>query len=341
MCGKCCYMEIPLTLLDIKRIADYKNVRVEKIFKEVTQNKISNRSSLFKISKNENQACIFLAKDQSCSIHPAKPNVCQFYNCSFQPKTGEMPWTALYKTSNQRAKLWEQTVAAQITKVYIEKNNNAWNEKDFKKALNSIRQNIKINDNQKLKLGRASDGSPVAMLYNCENCDQRGVCASETIITIDDIHRICAQYNIDPKIFFKKYIDDDKSSTGSFKLKRDKHCILYDIERQECKVGEVKPFHCRFRPCPNRTKNSEMMDALFLGSGTVKEQFRHQVALAITREYIATHQTNYQKNRFSESLSEIDSVAKNPIKMKEFLQSISRFRYVDDTLIKEQDISNE
>ena len=70
-------------------------------------------------------------------------------------------------------------------------------------------------------------------------------------------------------------------NTGGFKLRRSDHCIFFYPDKH-CTIKEVRPMHCRFTPCPHKTESDEVMGCLFLGSGRVEEQFRHQVALAMT-----------------------------------------------------------
>lgn len=339
MCGKCCYMEIPLTLLDIHRIANHKNKKPAGIFTEVVGKNISEKSSLFTIRKKQNGACIFLADDDRCLIHEAKPIICRFYNCSIKERLEEMPWTATCKTQAQREKLWEQTVAAKITKTYIEKNGLDWNKKDYNKALRSIMDNIKLRETQKLKLGRSESGQPVGILYDCSQCKNKGACAHETIITLNDIRRICDQRAVSWKRFFDVYISPEISSvTGTLKLKRDQHCILYDPQKEGCTFEEIKPFHCRFTPCPNRTESAEMMNALFLGSGTLEEQYIHQVSLAITRAYVKRYKTDYNKHSVNQALKKIDQMINDSTKKETFFQKISKFRYVNDTLIIDEKV---
>ena len=133
MCGKCCHMEIPLTLLDIQRVAEFRGVDEREIFRDSVQERISARSSLFMIKKNHNGACIFLTDTKKCSIHTAKPSACQFYSCSLDVVGDLMPWTATCSDPSQRVKLWEQSVASVVTKAYIRNNGPSWNRPDYEK----------------------------------------------------------------------------------------------------------------------------------------------------------------------------------------------------------------
>jgi hypothetical protein len=95
-------------------------------------------------------------------------------------------------------------------------------------------------------------------------------------------------------------------------------------------VKTVKPFHCRFIPCPMRIRTSEMMDALYLESRTVEEQFPHQ---AVTRDYVFRCGARYLKRDMEQSLAKIDKLTAGASELKGFCKQISRFRYVGDTLL--------
>lgn len=332
MCGRCCRMEIPLTLLDIHRMANFKGVPASKAFQDVVQDEISKRSSLFMIRKDEKGVCLFLSNNKKCLIHAVKPDVCRFYSCSLQAESDVMPWTATCTDLSQRAQLWEQSVAAMVTKAYIKKNGAGWNEADYHMALKGILENIQVRDTQKLKLARNAQGEPAAMIYDCSQCENKGGCAKETPVTLDDIRRISARLQITWNQFFKIYIAPETSfGTGGLKLKRDKRCVFFDPQRQ-CRIEEVKPLHCRFTPCPVRTKTSEMMDAFYLGSGTLQEQFRHQVAMAVTRDHVAECGTGFRKSKMEKSLERLDKLVASTSELKGFCKRIARWRYVDDTL---------
>ena len=93
-CGKCCYYEIPLTILDLHRIAESMNISDEKSFNLNVQTGISDKTGLFKLKKKSNRACIHLTKENRCSIHETKPNACKFYLCNKGNVDNEIPWTA-------------------------------------------------------------------------------------------------------------------------------------------------------------------------------------------------------------------------------------------------------
>jgi Fe-S-cluster containining protein len=337
MCGKCCHYEIPVTLLDIHRLARYRNVADEKAFREYIQPVASPRSSLFMISKRQTGACIFLDGDNRCSVHAVKPKGCTFYLCSRNKggngKNDIVPWTATCTDAAMRADLWEQSVASILTKAYIENNGAVWNDADYYKAILSIYDNVVISDRQKIKLARSEDGAPVSMIYSCAECEKRGTWSRETPVTLDDISRITARLGTSWGDFFRQYIDTQGSTgTGGLKLKRNGRCVFFD-EKEHCTINEVRPMHCRFTPCPRRAMSDEMMDCFFLGSGTVEEQFRHQVALAMTRQYFDECGAQYRGNTARKLLKEIEQLTRSRKRFEDFCRQVARYRYVDDTLM--------
>ncbi len=332
MCGRCCHMEIPLTILDIHRMAKFEGVPASHLFQNAVQDAISERSSLFMIRKDAEGACLFLNDEKRCSVHQAKPTVCRFYNCSLQGENGAMPWTATCTDPAERALLWEQSVAAMVTKTYIEKNGPVWNETDFRMALKAIEENIPVRDTQKIKLARDVQGAPVGLIYDCSACEKQGMCTRETPVTLDDIRRISDHLGVTLSGFFKSYISTESSVYfGGLKLKREIQCVFFR-PNASCVVEDVKPVHCRFTPCPMRVRTPEIMDALYLGSGTVEEQFRHQAAMAVTRDYVSQCGARYLKRDMERSLARIDRLTASAFELKGFCKQIARFRYVDDTL---------
>jgi Fe-S-cluster containining protein len=332
MCGECCHFEIPVTLLDIHRMANYLDMADKQVFDEYVQDKASSQSSLFMIRKNEERACVLLTADNRCTIHKAKPHACRFYTCTQNSGKDVLPWTATRTDPAERAELWEQSVAAVMTKAYIRENGATWNDSDYWKAIFGIYDNIVISDTQKIRLARNRDGAALAMIYNCSQCEKRGICANETPITLDDIRRITGHLRLPWKAFFRDKIAPEPSiHTGGLKLIRGKHCIFFHPGKH-CTIEKVRPMHCLFTPCPRKTKTDEVMDCLFLGSGTVEQQFRHQVALAMTRQYVAESGVTYNQHLTKKLLETIDQLVSDRSEVERFCKKIAPYRYVDDTL---------
>lgn len=336
MCGSCCYFEIPVTLLDIHRLSRTLRKEDRIVFQGCVQAEASRRSGLFKIRKQSSGACRFLSERQFCTIHPAKPAACRLFVCSLQQESeqGLMPWTANCLRPADRNTLWEQSVAAAITRAYIQRHGTSWDGGSYWKAVQAIQANVKIRRSQKLKLSRRDDGVPLALLYDCGQCAHRGRCAAETPITLDDVDRLADFLGMSWETVFEDLLEPEASSeSGCFKLRRAESCILFDEGTEQCRVEPVRPLHCRFTPCPARSRTTECADRFFLGSGTIPEQFRHQVAMALTRQYIAEKGMRCDRDRVRETLREIEARASAASDLAEFCRVIAPYRYVDDTLL--------
>lgn len=332
-CGACCYYEIPLTILDIHRLANHLNRGDRETFERYIQPRLSQKSGLFMIAKKPDHSCVFLDENHQCSVHAFKPRTCEFFFCQNQELEAEMPWTALCTGSEQKQKLWEQSVASQVTRKYIERNGTEWHEQDFNKSLLSIYDNIVTSHQEKLKLARIGNNQPVGLVYNCQQCQKTGTCARETIVTIPDMERIIKHLNLSWQQLFDWKLDKHISEVaGTFKLYRETHCIFFNAD-QQCSIEPIKPMHCRFTPCPKKVKDEQLYDAFYLGAGSIEEQFQHQVALAVTNEYTQTYGNRCKPEQFEEKLEKYRYYVSKRTGFQEFCKRIANYRYVDDTLI--------
>ncbi len=330
MCGECCHYEIPLTLLDIHRMAKKLNITDKKAFSKIIQERPSEKSNLFKIRKKEDRSCIFLNDEDKCDIHDSRPNVCEFYFCDLSEKDEMISWTSKYILTEDKAKLWEQSIAIQITNVYIKKHGTNFEEVDYNKALKSIKDNIKTRPEEKIKLGNIPGGNPCGIIYDCTECEyERGKMAEETVVTLSDVERIKENLDISYDKVFEKYISKSKSSAGSLMLKRNKKCVFFDLG-DHCSIEDFRPMHCRFTPCPAKVDDN-LMSCLYLGSGTVDEQLEHQMSLTITKKYVEEVGTDYNKEIFEKYLDKINKSIDDESVLIDFCEKISPYRYVDDT----------
>jgi Fe-S-cluster containining protein len=329
-CGQCCFQEIPITLMDIHRIANILQVKEEEIFNNKIQDGISSKSGVYKIVKREDEGCTFLNDKNLCAIHTDKPNACTIYYC-FNDIKDKKSRVTYCNCMNDNATLWEQSVAVAITREYISRNGTRWVENEYHNAIKAIKKNITSNKHQKIRLSKDQNGHAICQIYDCTECKSKGNAMVETIITIADLRRIAAFLNTNIKRLLTGYIDKKISSAGTYLLKRDVQCIFFDSEKH-CKIEEVKPMHCRFTPCPVRTKSAHEFDRLYLGSGTAEEQYRHQLAIMYTKAYIQEHGLNYSNGGIKKQLEKLDADINNEMKFKEFTNNIIEYRYVEDTV---------
>jgi Fe-S-cluster containining protein len=331
-CGKCCFFEIPLTVLDIHRIAKYLDLFDRDAFNYYIQRTVSKKSGLFKIKKRQDHSCVFLNSENKCAIHEIKPNACSFFYCHNDQNVNEMDWTSRCTHNSEKYKLWEQAIASQLTRKYIEKNGTSWNETDFSQSLVSVYDNIVTSQEEKLKLARTPDNQPVGVKYDCERCKNRGLCADETPVTLIDIERIANKTKLSWPVIFDTKLDKEISQRSSlYKLKREDHCVFFN-EKVHCSLEEAQPMHCRFTPCPQKVNDPGLYECFYLGSGDINEQFKHQVAISLTRSYIQENGRRYIEEKVDNYINKFYYIISNKSGFDEFCRRIASYRYVDDTL---------
>jgi len=190
--------------------------------------------------------------------------------------------------------------------------------------------NTVIKDYQKIKLGHSKNGNPKVLAHDCSKCKKPGMCADETPVTLDDIRRIVDNSDISWEVFFRDKVEPKPIKYRGLGMKRGRHCIFFR-EGIQCSIEEVKPMHCRFTPCPIRVHSDEEYACYYYGSGTVEQQFRHQIALAFTREYVQEHGVAYNKKAVDKCLKKIDKFFQDSEEFEKFCERISCYRYVEDT----------
>jgi Fe-S-cluster containining protein len=310
MCGECCFREVPVTILDISRIAKLKNNRIEDIFREIIDVELSERLALFVLKKKKSGTCVFLDDENKCSIHDNKPNVCRFYNCSPEKDRNELIFSWDCSQEAQRNKLREQIIARQETKTYIRKNGIRFLKDDFLEALDNIASKLDVY--KKLNTNFVEDvkeGSQIALL-DCEHCRKPGLCAQETPVSLRDIAIISRYLNISPGKFFDKYIATQKSKiTGGFQLKHYDHCIFFNQLKQECSVRDVAPLFCYLTPCPRIISNASEISSI--RKDLIDKKHQYFIAMKITLEYVARQGLKFNKNRMKNLLLQTNRIIGN------------------------------
>jgi len=329
MCGRCCYNEIPVTLLDVHRMAKLLSLKPDRVFARYLQPGISGRSGLFMMQKTASRACIFLSESKRCLIHSAKPSICRLYSCQ---AGADVPFQEDWSGQElDIATMWEQSVAEKVSKTYIQKNGAHWSRKDYQAAMEAIQANIVVRTTQKLKVGRDASGAAQGMIYDCSRCDSPGRHARETPITLDDIQRISAFLGLSHREFFARYLADELSAgTGGLTIRRNDQCVFFSESLTACTLQQARPRHCLFTPCPRQATDTGMYDALYLGSGSVWAQFRHQAALALTRDYAVINGTSYKEDDVHSLLLKLERIVSDPSEWKRFFRSLLPYRFVNE-----------
>ncbi|MBN2344708.1 MAG: YkgJ family cysteine cluster protein [Deltaproteobacteria bacterium] len=322
-CGDCCSFEIPITLFDVFRISEEMNFSLKNAFVQMVAPARIGRSGLFCIRKDEEGKCVFLS-ERRCSIHALKPTACRLFRCSQLADSNALD---AHEQNTRKQLFWEHSVVSQVTRAYINQAGVQYNETLFLRAIDSIQRNIVTRESQKLAYGLDGKGCALGMVYDCSTCAHRGKAAGETLITLSDVIRISRALPCSHKDFFTRYIDKQPAKTpgGVLQLRRSQHCIFFD-ETTHCRIDAVRPMHCRFTPCPMNTNPVREYHCLYLGAGTLDEQFAHQVALDVTRTYVRTHGTSYNRSAFRQAVVHIKKVTSNNREKERFKQSIAPYR---------------
>lgn len=74
-CGSCCAGVLPLS-----------NEEIEKIKKYIKENNIKANNSNNIFSKNFQDICPFLNKDNKCNIYEVRPEICRWFRCDIRGK---------------------------------------------------------------------------------------------------------------------------------------------------------------------------------------------------------------------------------------------------------------
>jgi len=319
MCGKCCSYEIPVTILDVERLSNYLNISPGEIFTTSLEKDISIKAGLYKLKKDHTGTCIF-QKDNKCTVHSAKPTICQLYIC--ESSKDDYYEDGIIKKDKQ----WEESIAKLVSKIYIEKNGFNWDQTDFFKAIETIRNNIKNKHDDKLRIASNEQDQPICMIYNCNECDKKGEMAKETLVTIFDVVRISEKTKQPVKKVFEKYLDKQLSKAGTFKTKRKNHCIFF-TESKCCKLDSSRPKHCEFTPCQLECDKLGNFDAFYVGEGTLLDQYKHHIAINLTQQYTSREGTKYNDKLFDKYLFTLNNLIEYKIGFKEFCEKVIQFRY--------------
>ena len=284
------------------------NITDREAFDEFIGGIISSERALFKINRRDNSACTFLTEDNLCSIHPAKPLICELFMCSpNEEDESDSCWLSSCTHSKPNAELLEFSFAVELTKVYVQRNGVNWNEVDYSSAIQELKKGINNPGSKRVFLLHDFAGRPGIKTFDCNLCDAFDNREVETPVTLDDINRIMYHLKIDGNTFFVEYVSSKPSRiTGGLKLIGGRNCVFRSPEDGRCTICQVRPLHCRFTSCPAQIHESKTWDRLYQGSGTIEEQFRNQLALSITREYVAQCGTVFNGPIFEKKLDGIE-----------------------------------
>ncbi|MDY6930480.1 MAG: YkgJ family cysteine cluster protein [Halobacteriota archaeon] len=332
-CGRCCHYIVPATLHDIHRIAKFMNVSDKDVFDKYIEGTISKEHTLFKIKRRENTACAFLTDENFCSIHPAKPRTCKFFVCN--PPEEDEPrscWISSCTDSNPDFELLEFSVAIELTKAFISRNKGGWNEAEYSSAIHDLKKRVTEIRSKKVFLTRDSAGRPIIKTFDCDSCDAFESDEVEIPVTLEDIKRIINHLNLDGKTFFDEYLSSKPSKiTGGLKLNGGRNCVFRYKEDNGCEIDKFRPIYCRFTLCPAQIYTNKTIQRKYSGFGTIEEQFKSQVALSFTREYVSQCGTKFNAAIFDEKLERIERLSSIDSKQKSYCMKLGLYNKVRGT----------
>ena len=328
MCGKCCKYDVPITLQDIDRISRKIGMNACQFFEKFIIPDRTTDKHLLLLKKKDDGYCLLFSENRTCTIHDSSPRACQFYNCKDRESSAFLIWKHEKSIEECRAILWEHSVSSLVTARYVQNNATIYNQDDFETAIQSIRGAIITKSTQKLKVSNLGTGHSFGIVYDCDSCKNRGECATETPVTLNDLKAIKDHLKIDWTHLMREHVSDEPSSIGTFKLRREKNCVFFGRDKY-CSISAVKPMHCRFTCCPLKVTDPELRKCLYCSSGTIAEQFRHHVATIVTKRYVEEFGLTLNGEAIENAMSMITQFAEDENILNLFKKDVKDFRYFD------------
>jgi Fe-S-cluster containining protein len=160
-CGHCCaHQTIPVTILDLERIAEHMNLPPLEAFRRFVQKTFTGKRSTFILRKRANRTCVFLNEEAMCNIYEARPRICEFYHCS---KNSESKFRQIIDHCDERElkrRVLEHAVSSSATTAYIDSVGLAWDASSWMKALAMIRKSRLIHRVDEFRITWRADGTP-------------------------------------------------------------------------------------------------------------------------------------------------------------------------------------
>lgn len=338
-CNKCCFgLTINLTLTDVDRMAQYLGVDPgECLEKYVEPIDPSDDTPLFTFRKGEGGRCFHMNEDDRCGIHPAKPWVCQTYHCAQDPgfEKGDVgiEWGTVYNNVEGHTDLLHMIHARTVTTTYIARNGSKYNPSDYAVCLSDLAMLIAGTVDDRIKVARDEEGQTVAMTYNCNKCTARENCCNHAAATLDDIRNAAQNTGQTLAAFWAEHVADEPSPLDAnmltYRQSAQGKCGFLDANTHRCGLGADKPSTCAFAPCP-RLSTAKTYEKYFVGSGSVHDQYRLQVATSVTRQYMSQCGTTFNQRFFDQCVAMIDDLASKPDYYREFLEAVRDHRYINE-----------
>ncbi len=338
-CNKCCFgLTIHLTLADLDRMAQYLGVDPgECLEKYVVPIEPSDDEPLFTFRKGEGGRCFHMDDQDRCGIHPAKPWVCQTYHCAQDPgfEKGDVgiEWGTVYNNVEGHADLQQMIHARTVTTTYITRNGSNYNPADYAVCMADLAALLGGTQDDRIKVAKDDEGQTVAMTYNCNKCTARENCCNHAAATLDDIAKAAHACKQTVAAFWDAHVSDEPNpldvNTFTFKQSSDGKCEFLDPATHRCGLGGDQPSNCAFSPCP-KLSTAKTFEQYFIGSGSVHDQFRLQVATSVTRQYLSQCGTSFNERFFERCMGMIEELSSNPEYYSDFLEAVRAHRYINE-----------
>lgn len=338
-CNKCCYdLTLVVSLSDIDRMAKYLGVDPgECLAKYVVPMAANTDEPEFTLRKDDDGRCIQLRGENHCAIHPGKPWVCTTYRCDQDPgfERGEIgiEWGAVYNDVEGQSDLLHMIHARTVTATYITRNGSNYNPTDYAICMSDLAVLMAGTEDDRIKVAKDEDGHTVVMTYNCNKCTARENCCNHAAATLDDIRTAAQATGQMTAEFWSEHVSGKPSPHDTnmltFRQSSRGKCEFLDAATHRCGLGENQPTHCAFAPCP-KLSTAKTYEQYFVGSGSVHDQYRLQVAASVTRQYMSQCGTEFNQQFFDQCMQMIDDLASKPDYYRDFLEAVREHRYINE-----------
>ena len=338
--GECCREKrVHVTLLDIERMAAYLGISPREAVESYIRADPAASTALM-LGKDSDGWCLLNTEDKRCRIHPAKPSACTLYICDPSLKSAQgYPWSLVFDNPEGLAFIVARSIAEEATEEYVRKHGAAWDEADYQEALAAIKRRVEESAKQTQRGARLADDSCAFIMFDCPACPLRASCCKDRPLTLDDVRAISDHLALTPRQCFERVVStelkDDALGALSLNATEEGHCTFLDPATRRCTLDDVRPLHCRLIACPAIVREPDIAERYFLGAGTLADQFRYSVALAVTRHYVAEYGRSYNEDGFAKSLLLFEHVMADHGQFQDFCTSITPFRYENEPTVSE------
>ncbi len=339
--GLCCgQRRVPVTLVDVQRLAAHLEISPQEVLTEYIECGSAGEERLLFLEKKADGWCRFNTEDNRCGVHPAKPSACVVFVCDPAMKSIRgYPWALMFGNPEGLAFIIERSIAQEVTGQYMEKHGTDWDEADFHDTLEEIEARVAAARHGVMKAARHPENRATFVTFDCGTCHLRASCCADRPLTLEDARVIARHLGLSLEDFFRESVSPtlEAKAEGLLSLERSEagHCTFLDAERLECAVRGHMPMHCRAMACPLMKLDAETFDRYFLGSGTLEEQYRHSVAVEVTRRYAAECGAAYDPAGIEKYLHVLDRLLADPDEFAAFRQYVAPYRYENEAALRD------